>query len=107
MQNTPKQTRLLGATVRGLGLVVAVSTTLQFGYAIVEGADKNNRRIPFTDLRRDEVKFPAQTQPYRTRTERVDVGTWDEVYALLPTPAVVQQPIMALIGQGYETSRAA
>lgn len=33
MQNTPKQTKLLGATVRDLGLVVTVSSTLTYGYS--------------------------------------------------------------------------
>jgi hypothetical protein len=83
MQDTPKQTKLLGATVRGLGVIVAVSSTLHFGYAIVEGADRVNHRVALIDLKRDEVAFPAQPQPYRTRTERVAVGTWDEVHSLV------------------------
>lgn len=67
MQNTaPKQTRLLGAQVRGLGVIVAVSTTLSFCYAVVEDADRVNHRIPLTNLRRDGVVFPAAPQPYRT-----------------------------------------
>ncbi len=54
MQHTaPKQTRLLGATVRGPGLVVAVSSTLHFGYAILEGFEKENRRVALAELRRD------------------------------------------------------
>jgi hypothetical protein len=84
MQDTPKQTKLLGATVCGLGVIVAVSSTLHFGYAIVEGGGRVNHRVALTDLRRDEVMFPAAPQPYRTQTERVAVGTWDEVHALIP-----------------------
>ncbi len=79
----PKQCKLLGATVRGLGLVVAVSSTLTYGYAIVEGADRVNRRVAFTDLKRDEVEFPLEPQPFVTRVERVDYGVWDEVMALV------------------------
>lgn len=86
MQNIPKQTKLLGATVRGLGLVVAVSSTLTFGYAIVEGTDRVNRRVAFSELRRDEVVFPVEPQPYRTQTERVAYGVWDEVHSLVPVP---------------------
>ncbi len=52
MQNTPKQTKLLGATVRGLGVVVAVSSTLTFGYAIVEGEGRVNHHVALADLRR-------------------------------------------------------
>ncbi len=91
MQNTPKQTRLLGATVasptfgpRGLGVIVAVSSTLHYGYAIVEAADRVNHRVALRELKRDEVVFPAAPQPYRTQVERVAVGTWDEVHSLVP-----------------------
>ena len=86
---TPKQTKLLGATVRGLGLVVAVSSTLSYGYAIVEGTDRVNHRIAFRDLKRDEVEFPLEPQPFTTRVERVGYGTWDEVHSLIPAQAVV------------------
>lgn len=105
----PKQTRLLGATVTGLGLVVAVSSSMSFCYAILEGADKINRRVPLIDLKRDEVAFPLEAQPYRTQMERVGVGTWDEVHSLLPTPAAIQkQAITALIApRAHETLRAA
>jgi hypothetical protein len=89
MQNTPKQTKLLGATVRDLGLVVAVSSTLTYGYAIVEGADRVNRRVAFRDLKRDEVVFPAEPQPFVTQTERVAYGVWDEVHSLIPAQQVV------------------
>ncbi len=90
MQHTaPKQCKLLGATVRGLGVVVAVSSTLTYGYAIVEGADRVNHRVALADLRRDEVVFPAAPQPYRTQTERVGVGTWDEVHSLIPGAVVL------------------
>jgi hypothetical protein len=80
----PKQTRLLGATVRGLGVIVAVSSSLHFGYAIVEGEGRVNHRVALRDLKREEVVFPAAPQPYRTQTERVAVGTWDEVHSLVP-----------------------
>ncbi len=89
MQNTPRQTKLLGATVRGLGVIVAVSSTLTYGYAIVEGEDRVNHRVAFTDLKRDEVVFPAELQPYVTQTERVAYGVWDEVHSLVPARAVV------------------
>ena len=90
MQHTaPKQTKLLGAQVRGLGTVVAVSSTLTYGYAIVEGADRVNHRIAFRDLKRDEVVFPLEPQPFATRVERVSYGVWDEVHSLIPAQPVV------------------
>ncbi len=89
MQDTPKQTKLLGATVRGLGVIVAVSSTLAHCYAIVEGTDRVNHRVSLADLKRDEVELPAQPQPFATRVERVSYGTWDEVHSLVPAQPVV------------------
>ncbi len=88
MQNTPKQTKLLGATVCGLGVVVAVSSTLTYGYAIVEGADRINHRVAFSALKRDEVIFPVEAQPFVTQVERVAYGVWDEVHSLVPASPV-------------------
>ena len=89
MNNTPRQTKLLGATVRGLGLIVAVSRTLTHGYAVVEDADRVNRRVAIRDLKRDEVVFPAQPYAFTTEVERVDYGVWDEVHALIPAQQVL------------------
>lgn len=86
---TPKQTKLLGATVKGLGLVVAVSSTLTYGYAVVENADKVNRRVALSDLKRNEVELPAQPYAFTTQLERVDYGVWDEVHSLVPASAIV------------------
>ena len=86
----PKQCKLLGATVRDLGVVVAVSTTLAYAYAIIEGEDRVNRRVPFTALKRDDVELPGTVQPYVTQVERVGVGTWDKVHALVPVPPVIR-----------------
>jgi hypothetical protein len=79
----------LGATVHGLGLVVAVSSTLTYGYAIVEGTDRVNHRVAFADLKRGEVEFPLLSQPFTTRVERVSYGVWDEVHSLIPAQPVV------------------
>ena len=90
IENTvPKQCKLLGATVHELGLVVAVSSTLAYAYAIVEGEDRVNRRVALADLTRDEVEFPLEHQPFVTQMERVGIGTWDEVHALVPAPVVL------------------
>ena len=86
----PKQCRLLGATVAGLGLIVSVEANLHpNSYAVVEGADKVHRRVLLVDLKRDEVELSAQVQPYRKQTERVDYGVWDEVYSLILAQPVV------------------
>ncbi len=87
--SAPRQCKLLGATVIGLGLVVAVEANLHpNSYAVLEGAARVTRRVLLADLQRDDVTFPAVAQPYVKRTERVDYGVFDEVYALAPTPVV-------------------
>ena len=84
----PRQVKLLGATVDGLGTVVAVSQRLTWGYALVEDqAGKTHHRF-LSDLRRDQVTFPAEQQPYRAATERIGIGTWDEVFSLVTTAVV-------------------
>ncbi len=95
MQNTPRQTKLLGATVKGLGLVVAVSSTLPFCYAVVEGADKVTRLVRIATLKREEVHYPDEVQAYETRTERVAYGVWDEVHCLVPAAAEVALEVAA------------
>ena len=89
MQNTPRQCKLLGATVKGLGLVVAVSSTLPFCYAVVESADKVTRLVRVASLKREEVVYPSEMQPFETRTERVAYGVWDEVHSLIPATQVL------------------
>lgn len=84
---TPKQTKLLGARVKGLGIVTVVSQRLTWGYALVEDKTGKAHHVFLTDLRRDQVTFPAEQQPYQAGTERIGVGTWDEVYSLIPTAA--------------------
>ncbi len=90
MQHTaPKQCKLLGATVRGIGVIVAVSSTLHHGYAIVEAADRVNHRVALRELKREAVVFPLEPQPFATRVERVSYGVWDEVHSLVPAQPVV------------------
>jgi hypothetical protein len=90
MQHTaPKQTKLLGATVCGLGTVVAVSSTLFSCYALIEDAEGVTHHRFLADLKRDEVVFSAEPQPFVTQTERVAYGVWDEVHSLVPAQPVV------------------
>lgn len=90
-ENTaPRQTKLLGATVVGLGLIVAVEANLHpNSYAVLETATGASRRLLIADLSRDDVTFPAEPHPYIKQTARVDYGVWDEVYALVPAPTVL------------------
>ncbi len=84
MQHTPKQAKLLGATVKGLGVVTTVSSILFSCYALIEDEAGREHHRYLADLKRDEVELPAVPQPYRTLTRRVGIGTWDEVLELEP-----------------------
>ena len=95
MQDTPRQCKLLGATVKGLGVVVAVSSTLPFCYAVVESANKSTQLVRISSLKRDEVVYPSEMQPFEIRTERVAYGVWDEVYSLVPASAVIELAVAA------------
>lgn len=64
--------------MRDLGVVVAVDSTFTYGYAIVKSEDRVNHRVAFSELKRDDVEFPAAVQPYRTQVERVAYDVWDE-----------------------------
>lgn len=98
MQHIPKQCKLLGATAHGLGLVVAVEANLHpNSYALIEGADRVRRRVLLADLKRSEVTFPAEAQPYVTHTERVSYNCWDEVHSLIPAPVSVAQPVVLAV----------
>ncbi len=88
MQDTPKQTKLLGATVHGVGVVVAVSSTLAYCYALIEDAAGVTHHRFLADMKRDEVAFPADPQPFVTRVERIGCGVWDEVHCLIPAQPV-------------------
>lgn len=87
--STPKQTKLLGATVRGIGVVVAVSSCLTYGYVLIEDAAGVTHHRFLADLKRDEVVFPSAARPFKTSTQRVGYGLWDEVHSLIPACPVV------------------
>lgn len=87
--STPKQTKLLGATVRGVGVVVAISSCLTYGYGLIEDAAGVTHHRFLADLKQDEVVFPPAAQPFKTSTQRVGYGLWDEVHSLIPACPVV------------------
>jgi len=79
----PKQTKLLGAVVEGVGTITTVSTVLFDCYALIEDEQGNEHHCFVKDLRRDQLTFPSEAQAYREVTRRVGYGLWDDVYSLL------------------------
>lgn len=68
--------------------MVAVSSCVTYGYALIEdGAGVTHHRF-LADLRRDQVILPSTAQPFETRTQRVGYGLWDEVHTLVPAHTV-------------------
>lgn len=72
----PKQTKLLGATVAGVGVVTSVSAELPWCFALVERPDGSEAHVFIADLTKDNVTFPAEAQPYREVTRRIGYGLW-------------------------------
>ncbi len=66
----PKQTKLLGATIKGVGVIVCVSQSLKWGYAIIEDASGKSHYAFLADLKKDQLEFPPELQPYRLCTMR-------------------------------------
>jgi len=78
----PKQTKLLGATVAGLGTITTVSVQRQWCWALVEDTTGRETHVFVADLKRDNVTFPAAPMLYVKMMRRVGYGLWDEVYQL-------------------------
>ena len=78
----PKQTKLLGATVAGVGLVTTVSAELFECFALVERPDGTETHVFVADLGRDNVTFPAEPQPFVKMTRRLGYGLYGSCYQL-------------------------
>lgn len=82
----PKQAKLLGATVRGVGVVTSVSVELPWCFALVEDGSGREHHVFLADLGKDNVTFPAEPQPYHKVTRRIGFGLWGEMYDLRAVP---------------------
>ncbi len=83
MQHTaPKQTKLLGAAVRGVGTITAVSAHPCSIYVLIEDASGGEHHRFVSTLERREVAFSAQPQDFRRYTRHIGRAVWDEVLEL-------------------------
>jgi hypothetical protein len=82
----PKQTKLLGVTVKGVGIVTSVSVELFDCFALIEDASGKEHHAFLADLKKDNVIFPAEPQPYRKVTRRIGYGLWSDMYDLQTVP---------------------
>lgn len=78
----PKQTKLLGATVKGIGLITTVGVQNVWRWALIERPDGSEAHVFLADLKRDQLTFPAEPQAYREVNRRVGVGLWEDCYEL-------------------------
>ena len=79
---SPKQTRLLGALVRGVGIIVTVSQSLQWGYVLIEDSAGKRHHAFLRDLTKDQLEYPDETPDYYAAYERVSYGLWDDVFSV-------------------------
>ncbi len=78
----PKQTKILGATVKGIGLITVVSAELPDCFALIEDADGREHHVFVADLKRDQLIYPAQPMPYREVRRRIGYGLWADCLEL-------------------------
>ena len=75
----PKQTKLLGARVAGVGIVTSVSAELPWCFALVSDAEGHEHHVFIADLKKDNVTFPAEPQAYREVKRRGGYGLIETV----------------------------
>ncbi len=78
----PKQTKLLGAVVKDVGLITTVSAELFDCFALVERPDGTESHVFVADLSKDNVVFPSEPQPYAKTTRRLGYGLFGDCYQL-------------------------
>ncbi len=78
----PKQVKLLGATVQGVGTITSVSAILFDCFALIEDETGREHHRFVKDLKKDEVTFPDEPQPYHTYNRRVGYGLFETMHNL-------------------------
>ncbi len=78
----PKQVKLLGAVVKGVGLITTVSVANVWRWALIERPDGTESHVFLADLKKDQVAFPAEQQEYVQMTRRVGYGLFADVFQL-------------------------
>jgi uncharacterized protein YfeS len=72
----PKQVKLLGAVVKGVGVITTVSVANVWRWALIERVDGTEAHVFLADLKKDQVTFPTEQQPYREVTRRIGYGLY-------------------------------
>ncbi len=73
----PKQTKLLGATVKGVGLITTVGVQNVWRWALIERPDGSEAHAFIADLKRDQLIMPSEALPYREVRRRIGYGLWE------------------------------
>ncbi len=93
-EKCPKQVKLLGATVAGLGTVVAVTAHLHCGFAIVRDGSNAEQRLYFRDIKTlDGLTLAPSVPEYITHTDRVGYGTWLELHEVVGQAKLSSAPV--------------
>ncbi len=78
----PKQTKVLGATVKGIGLITSVSAELFDCFALIEDASGKEHHAFLADLKKDQLIYPVEQMPYREVRRRIGYGLWSDMLEL-------------------------
>lgn len=76
----PKQCRLLGATVRNVGLVTTVSRANVWRWCLIERPDGSEAHAFLGDLCKNQLVMPDGQQPYRELTRNIGHGVIEDCY---------------------------
>jgi hypothetical protein len=72
----PKQVKLLGAVVKGVGTITTVSVANVWRWALIERSDGTESHVFLADLKKDQVTLPAEQREYVQMTRRVGYGLY-------------------------------
>ena len=81
-QLPPKQTKILGATLKGVGLITSVSAELPDCFALVEDPSGMEHHVFLSDLKKVNLIYPAEPMPYREVKRRIGYGLWADMLEL-------------------------
>ncbi len=78
----PRQTKLLGAVVKGVGVITTVGVQNVWRWALIERPDGTEAHVFVSDLTKDMLEFPAELQAYKEVRRRIGYGLWEDTYSL-------------------------
>lgn len=81
-ETSPRQIKLLGAVVQGVGTITSVSAILFDCFVLIEDETGREHHRFVKDLKKDEVTFPVEPLPFYTYNRRIGYGLFEKMHDL-------------------------